>query len=424
MKILTADSFPFVEVERLRTDELTELPSPRDLASYSSRIDELERALEAVVQALKGRVDGDNLDLTSLLGTGLTTTQSASQTSAGGYVKAQFGLDTTKRITSKGLTVDCGAIKTARTIAGSYHFGSNHFASYHFATNHGAYCRTDVGTLSIPFRAGYFTNIFADDREITDAVTGPASAVDNELARFDATTGKLVQGGSGWVLSDGGVMAIADNDGISNASSDSISWATGILRFGIGGVSTVLINATDLSAGTSSIDLGNSGEPWDNAHLTKIFLGGVDLIVDRAGAGILAVADASANEAQIDVSGLTANRAIVIQDVAGTNALTLDTYGLGTIPVVAKTGAYTTTANDCVINVDASGGAVTITLVALSGLAGKVFHIKKTDSSANAVTIDANGDERIDTATTLVITNQYDSVMLVGDADETNWGVH
>ena len=71
---------------------------------------------------------------------------------------------------------------------------------------------------------------------------------------------------------------------------------------------------------------------------------------------------------------------------------------------------------DSHVFVDASGGAITITLPAAS--AARQVYIKKTDSSANAVTIDGNGSETIDDSTTRVLSSQYDSVTLVSDASE------
>ncbi len=81
--------------------------------------------------------------------------------------------------------------------------------------------------------------------------------------------------------------------------------------------------------------------------------------------------------------------------------------------IVAKTGAYTATINDHVITCDASGGAFTITLPAASGLERIIYHIKKTDSSANAVTVDGNASETIDGGTTATLTAQFESIMIV-----------
>lgn len=80
---------------------------------------------------------------------------------------------------------------------------------------------------------------------------------------------------------------------------------------------------------------------------------------------------------------------------------------------VSKTGNYTATATDTYINVDATGGAVTITLPAASGNTGLEINVKKIDSSVNGVIIDGNGSETIDGATTRTIAVQYTAYTLV-----------
>ena len=92
--------------------------------------------------------------------------------------------------------------------------------------------------------------------------------------------------------------------------------------------------------------------------------------------------------------------------------------------VDAKTAAYTITTGDATktIAVDATSGALTVTLpAAASATNGFEVTVKKTDSSVNAVTIDGNGAETIDGATTLVLSNQYDSATL--RCDGSNWFV-
>lgn len=86
--------------------------------------------------------------------------------------------------------------------------------------------------------------------------------------------------------------------------------------------------------------------------------------------------------------------------------------------VLAKTGNYTMIAEDRGILVDASGGAVTITLKTAASMSGREVWIKKTDSSGNAVTIDANGSETIDDSTTVSVTTQYESVTMYSDGTE------
>lgn len=58
----------------------------------------------------------------------------------------------------------------------------------------------------------------------------------------------------------------------------------------------------------------------------------------------------------------------------------------------AKTAAYTVTANDYVVHVDATGGAFAITLPAASALlAGRQYLIVQNASTTNAVTVKTAG---------------------------------
>ena len=71
-----------------------------------------------------------------------------------------------------------------------------------------------------------------------------------------------------------------------------------------------------------------------------------------------------------------------------------------------------------VVICDASGGAFAVTLPAASGITGRIYHIKKTDSSGNAVTVDGNASETIDGATTAALSAQYESVMIICTGSE------
>jgi len=82
----------------------------------------------------------------------------------------------------------------------------------------------------------------------------------------------------------------------------------------------------------------------------------------------------------------------------------------------------TLTAGDSqIILADASGGAFTITLPAIADAAKYRYIIKKIDSSANAVTVDADGSETIDGALTAVITTQYEAPSFVPHG--TEWSI-
>lgn len=65
--------------------------------------------------------------------------------------------------------------------------------------------------------------------------------------------------------------------------------------------------------------------------------------------------------------------------------------------------------------VDASGGAVTITLPPAKDAKGEWFMFKKTNNGSPNVTIDGNGAETIDGSTTLTISGHWDVRKLASD---------
>lgn len=80
-----------------------------------------------------------------------------------------------------------------------------------------------------------------------------------------------------------------------------------------------------------------------------------------------------------------------------------------------------TTLNDAhkVVTVDANGGARIISLPTSIGVSGKIYVIKKIDSSTNSVTINPYSTQTIDGSTTIVFDDQYDSIII--QSDGTNW---
>jgi len=90
--------------------------------------------------------------------------------------------------------------------------------------------------------------------------------------------------------------------------------------------------------------------------------------------------------------------------------------------VISKTTTYTVALADYgkLVLCSASGGAFTITLPAAATAGdGFVVALKRTDSGTNVVTVDGNGAETIDGATTHGLRRQYDSIVLVSDG--SNW---
>lgn len=72
-----------------------------------------------------------------------------------------------------------------------------------------------------------------------------------------------------------------------------------------------------------------------------------------------------------------------------------------------------------VVIVDATSGNVTITLPAVSGIEGRFYHIKRTDSSVYTVTIQPDGSETIDGETSQTI-SQYDNIQITAG---TEWSI-
>jgi hypothetical protein len=87
--------------------------------------------------------------------------------------------------------------------------------------------------------------------------------------------------------------------------------------------------------------------------------------------------------------------------------------------VVSVTAAYTATALDHTVLCDASGAALTVTLPPAADNKGKVLVVKKTDASANAVTVDGAGAETIQGAASVSLGAQWASRTL--QSDGANW---
>jgi len=90
----------------------------------------------------------------------------------------------------------------------------------------------------------------------------------------------------------------------------------------------------------------------------------------------------------------------------------------------SKTTAYTVVAEDNkkLIEGDATGASFTITLPpAATTQDGFTIAFKKTDVTANTVTIDGNASETIDGATSYILANRYDFVVL--QCDTTTWNI-
>lgn len=78
-------------------------------------------------------------------------------------------------------------------------------------------------------------------------------------------------------------------------------------------------------------------------------------------------------------------------------------------------GDYTIEGGESTILVDATGAAVTVTLLSAAKFKGKIFTIKKIDGSGNAVTVEPDGSEQIEFASNLSLAAQGDSCRIQSD---------
>jgi hypothetical protein len=124
------------------------------------------------------------------------------------------------------------------------------------------------------------------------------------------------------------------------------------------------------------------------------------------------------NGATIDV---TSKRIVNVATPTATTDAVNKTY-VDNLALTSKTANYTAVAGtDNIILCDATSASFTITLPAASGNTGISFTIKKTDSSVNTVTIDANASETIDGQLTQVIATQYQAIRIVSNG--TSWSI-
>jgi len=157
---------------------------------------------------------------------------------------------------------------------------------------------------------------------------------------------------------------------------------------------------------TNDVDLGTTSLEFKNLYLAGTIDLGTNTITDGTMAGNWAFGGGN-------FSGV---------GTIGSGAITSTGIILGLRAVTTKYVSYTATTSDDIILCDATGTEFTITLPSASAETGRVFLIKKIDSTDNVVSIhaDASG-EMIDGLWSQDLTSQYDSVPVVSDG--SNWHI-
>lgn len=89
------------------------------------------------------------------------------------------------------------------------------------------------------------------------------------------------------------------------------------------------------------------------------------------------------------------------------------------LSVLTVTAALALDDDHDILLCNATSAGFTVTLPKADGYSGRVFCLKKTDASANIVTIDGNGSETIDGAANKTLAVQWESKTVVSDG--TAW---
>jgi hypothetical protein len=147
-------------------------------------------------------------------------------------------------------------------------------------------------------------------------------------------------------------------------------------------------NTNEMVFGHTAIGQGSNTVTLGNSSITKTFLRGNTMVNTTTDNGV--------DELQVQgsISGIGFKQAYV-----------------------TKTGAYTATNDDYVI--DCTSGTFTVTLPASSGRTGRILIIK--NSGAGTITVDGNASETIDGAATYSLAVQYATVQIISDG--TNWKI-
>ena len=162
-------------------------------------------------------------------------------------------------------------------------------------------------------------------------------------------------------------------------------------------------------------------------HITESSLGtttgdGFDVMIDSGAnaylwnreAGTLQFGTSNSEQARI-----TSDGKFGINTASPNAKLTVD--GSMSLPIESISATDTLDDTNHTVLVNASGGSRTVNLPAASGSTGKIFIIKKTDSSSNNVVIDPNASETIDGSSTFTFNAQYRAVTI--QCDGSNWHI-
>jgi hypothetical protein len=189
-------------------------------------------------------------------------------------------------------------------------------------------------------------------------------------------------------------------------------------------VATFTVDAQGRLTAAANVTIGSlPNSALANSSIGFTYSGGIAGSASTALGGSNALSLSAIPNASLANSTATLGNATITlgstTSTVGNLTLSSATVNGAAFAYVAKTAGYTVTATDYTVAANASTGALSITLPTSVGITGKVYVVKKMDSTANVVTVATTSSQTIDGATTRALSLQYDAIMV--QADGANW---
>lgn len=247
--------------------------------------------------------------------------------------------------------------------------------------------------------------------------------VDQKCSNVIITTSQIHANGrgtgTGYGIIVGGKDTIISDCDISGTDSEAAIWSTDESTLTKHHLTNIAVNST-----ASKVYIDNVTERNNSSGRgITIQSGATEVIVNQRQAGLVAGSSlvyGSPGSTLLRTDASDPADILAIKTSGAVDAVGI-WQSLAAHRVISRTTLYTATGFEDAILCSASGGAYTITLPAASVVKGKTLTIKKTDASANAVTVDGNAAETIDGAATYALAAQYKYVTMVSDG--ANWHI-
>ena len=253
-----------------------------------------------------------------------------------------------------------------------------------------------------------------------------------DLTASGTVTGLLVQGTTvngdtvtGDALTITGASTFTGNVGITGNTTqtgdiDLTGNSTFTGTFDITGATTITGATSITGTLTASDDFTvDTSTLFVDASANQVGIGTTSTVELLTVNGITAMAESSAPSATAGYGKLyvKSDSQLYYMDGSGVEqALSTSATAIST-----KTADYTIVSSDYSILGNAASESITISLPAAASYTGRMFVIKKVDSSANLVTIDPNGAETIDGASTYDLNVQWEAIQV--QSNGTSWFV-